>query len=365
MWWAPTTFYHDDGRVNFDGNTNTWFYEYALKDHLGNTRVVFSDRNGDGIVDPFGEISQINHYYPNGLNMEGNWNGTAGTFRKQFNGYEWNENIGLNWNDHHARWYDPTLGRWTTIDPLAAYYHNDSPYSFAFNNPIGFSDANGMEPDGGCGCIPDPDHVHDLPRPSPPDLPSYVQGSSSGPGPGGPGIFSGIATTVTNFFRGSPKGDPENRFWLAPVEIHAGLGDEGAAEMRTKNLLRYIPTVKATKQFEGWFENGIYLTFNFIAPGASYAPALARSELAFMSAKVVIEDEGLNIALGLSDHLEGFSELVKGSTWRIWAKDVEFSSKFLEVINNSSNKIHFNLDGITSASSTKWQLNQALQGFPL
>ena len=33
-----------------------------------------------------GEITQINHYYPFGLNMEGNWNGAAGSNKYQYNG---------------------------------------------------------------------------------------------------------------------------------------------------------------------------------------------------------------------------------------------------------------------------------------
>ena len=53
-------------------------YNYTLKDHLGNTRVTFADINGNGLIDPNTEINQINHYYPFGLNMEGNWNGANG-----------------------------------------------------------------------------------------------------------------------------------------------------------------------------------------------------------------------------------------------------------------------------------------------
>jgi hypothetical protein len=40
-------------------------HEYVLRDHLGNTRVTFSDANNDGLVTTT-DIKQINHYYPFG-----------------------------------------------------------------------------------------------------------------------------------------------------------------------------------------------------------------------------------------------------------------------------------------------------------
>lgn len=42
--------------------------------------------------------------------------------------------------------YDPALGRWMTIDPLAEKYNFQSPFSYAANNPIKFIDVYGLEP---------------------------------------------------------------------------------------------------------------------------------------------------------------------------------------------------------------------------
>ena len=52
----------------------------------------------------------------------------------------------LNWYDYGRRFYDASLARFHTLDPLAEKYAPQSPYVYAANNPIIFVDVMGMGP---------------------------------------------------------------------------------------------------------------------------------------------------------------------------------------------------------------------------
>ena len=121
-------------------------YEYVLRDHLGNTRATFRDSNNDGIVTP-SDICQVNHYYPFGLNMEGNWSpsGCGLGNKYQYNGKELNSDFGLEWNDYGARFYDAAIGRFPTVDPMAEKFINITPYAYVMNRPLTMIDPSGME----------------------------------------------------------------------------------------------------------------------------------------------------------------------------------------------------------------------------
>ena len=62
----------------------------------------------------------------------------------KYNGKEQEEF--LDWYNYGARFYDPTIGRFTTIDPIAENYVHQNSFVYASNNPILSVDFNGYGP---------------------------------------------------------------------------------------------------------------------------------------------------------------------------------------------------------------------------
>ena len=110
-------------------------------------------------------VLQENHYYPFG--MKHNNYGVLETdyqpdeitgqmyaviepvatnkFKYKYNGKELQDELNLNLYDYGARNYDPAIGRWMNMDPLAETSRRYSPYTYALNNPVLFIDPDGME----------------------------------------------------------------------------------------------------------------------------------------------------------------------------------------------------------------------------
>ncbi|MHB2154422.1 RHS repeat domain-containing protein [Calditrichota bacterium GD2] len=109
---------------------------FYLKDHLGNIRVT---------VDENGEVKEYNDYYPFGLRMPGRSMNTALNYvLYKFSGKELDEESGINWYYFGARYYDPVIGRFNTVDPKWYLRVWESPYAYTGNNPINRIEIKGL-----------------------------------------------------------------------------------------------------------------------------------------------------------------------------------------------------------------------------
>ncbi|WP_405377164.1 RHS repeat domain-containing protein [Nonlabens sp. Asnod3-A02] len=104
-------------------------------DHLGTTNAL-TDVNGNMyqffLNLPFGETmaeqTSISYYQT----------------EFKFNGKELDSETGMYY--YGARYYDPSLSIWMSVDPLAEQMRRHSPYNYAFNNPLRFTDPDGRAP---------------------------------------------------------------------------------------------------------------------------------------------------------------------------------------------------------------------------
>ncbi|MGB5927436.1 MAG: RHS repeat-associated core domain-containing protein, partial [Cyclobacteriaceae bacterium] len=91
-------------------------------------------------------VLQENHYYPFGLQMEGVAVNTAlptDPNRKLYNASsDWQKETGLYSTQY--REYDPALGRFHAIDPMAGSFATWTPYMYGYNDPVNANDPTGL-----------------------------------------------------------------------------------------------------------------------------------------------------------------------------------------------------------------------------
>ncbi len=154
-------FPHAEGYVNNTvvSGVNKYNYVFNYTDHLGNIRMSYAYDTPSNSL----KILEENHYYPFGLKQT-NYNVDRRIFVEisatvtlrtttptdttpyeyKYNGKELQDELSLNLYDYGARNYDPALGRWMNIDPLAEQYRRWSPYNYTKDNPLRFIDPDGM-----------------------------------------------------------------------------------------------------------------------------------------------------------------------------------------------------------------------------
>ncbi|WP_168204537.1 DUF6443 domain-containing protein [Olivibacter sp. LS-1] len=123
----------EEGRIY--NSSGTYVYEYTLTDHLGNARASFDINNGSA--------REIQHddYYPFGLTFNSYVSGVKNNYL--YNGKELQDR--LKQYDYGARFYDPVIGRFGTVDGSAEKYYDISPYVYVANNPLKYIDPDGND----------------------------------------------------------------------------------------------------------------------------------------------------------------------------------------------------------------------------
>lgn len=170
---ASTTLGHIN--INTDFTQVVGDRSYELSNHLGNVLQVVTDRKlaidsgdynpetgtyytmilgGDGVVDYFtADVVSQSDYYPFGMMLPGR-NSSEDEYRYGFNGMEMDDEVrdskGTSYTTEF-RQYDPRVGRWLSLDPLASKFPWMSPYLGMDNNPILLIDPTGSETDDNIG----------------------------------------------------------------------------------------------------------------------------------------------------------------------------------------------------------------------
>ena len=119
---ALTFIQTEEGRARPNG-ASAYTYEYDLADHLGNTRLTFNTT----------QTTQKDDYYPFGMEISrGAIVGAKNEYL--YNKKELQEELGE--YDYGARFYDPVVGRFITVDPVAEHFPWMTSYQYASNDPI-------------------------------------------------------------------------------------------------------------------------------------------------------------------------------------------------------------------------------------
>ncbi|RXG11243.1 RHS repeat-associated protein, partial [Leeuwenhoekiella aestuarii] len=133
-------FNQPEGYVEKAGSRYKYVYQY--KDHLGNVRLSY--KNIGSALSPNLKIQDEINYYPFGLEHKGYNNAGGAEYNyKTFQGQEEEKELGKNTYAFQWRDYDPAIGRFNKMDRFAEKYKNVTPYQFALNSPMRYTEIKG------------------------------------------------------------------------------------------------------------------------------------------------------------------------------------------------------------------------------
>ena len=124
-------------------------YLYVYVSNESNMNVYFDDVV---VNHKSGPVLEITNYRSFGSEIatlgEKAYGKTANAYRyngKELQSKEFSDGSGIEEYDYGMRYYDPLLGRWMVVDPLSEVSRRWSVYNYCYNNPLGFTDPDGME----------------------------------------------------------------------------------------------------------------------------------------------------------------------------------------------------------------------------
>ncbi len=134
---------HDYMMREYTAKEEGYMFVYVSNENATLVDVYFDDI---AMTHTKGNVVQYNEYYPFGMQAVNSWtreNTTGNNFLGN-GGTELNTTSAV--YDLFYRNYDPVLGRMNQVDPMASKYSSLTPYNFAFNDPVSFTDPNGADP---------------------------------------------------------------------------------------------------------------------------------------------------------------------------------------------------------------------------
>lgn len=129
---------------------------YEMSNHLGNVLTVINDikvpYESGGDILYYATITNTADYSPFGVTLDEaggrtQYLSSGKRYRFAYQGSEQDDEIKGEGNSYTTefRMLDPRLGRWLSIDPMAAKFPWQSPYASMDNNPISITDIFGLE----------------------------------------------------------------------------------------------------------------------------------------------------------------------------------------------------------------------------